>query len=81
MSTVGKKCHKLLIKLLIEARKEKGITQTTLAKRLKKHNQNWVARLESGERRVDVCELILLGKAIGFDPVAVMRQVCKVVKV
>jgi transcriptional regulator with XRE-family HTH domain len=42
---------------LVEARTLAGLTQTEVAKRLGK-TQTYVARCESGERRVDIVELV-----------------------
>lgn len=52
--------HIALIKLLVEKRKQSGMTQAEFADRLSEH-QSFVARLESGQRRVDVIELIKFG--------------------
>jgi len=52
--------------MLIEARERAGMTQTDLANRLGEY-QSFVARLESGQRRVDVVELIELAGILGFD--------------
>lgn len=38
------------------AREEAGLSQTEVARRLKK-TQSWVSKCESGERRVDIIEL------------------------
>lgn len=43
------------------------MTQAELAKRLGEY-QSFVARLESGQRRVDVVEFMDLAEALGFDP-------------
>nr|WP_275116250.1 helix-turn-helix transcriptional regulator [Aliiroseovarius subalbicans] len=51
---------------MVDARQKAGFSQKELAARLKCH-QSLVARLESGERRIDVVELIVLARAIGFD--------------
>ncbi|MEM1037827.1 MAG: XRE family transcriptional regulator [Pseudomonadota bacterium] len=37
-----------------------------MAAKLKRH-QSFVARLESGERRIDVVEFTVLARVIGFD--------------
>lgn len=59
--------HKALISMLVKAREEAGLTQNELAARLGEY-QSFVARLESGQRRVDVVEFLALSEAIGFDP-------------
>lgn len=64
--TLGSARHKKLIKLLIEKREAKGLTQTQLAKQLGEY-QSFVARLESGERRVDVVEYLKLAEVLEFN--------------
>ena len=56
-----------LVRALVDARQNAGLSQQQLAAKLKRH-QSFVARLESGERRIDVVELVVLARAIGFDP-------------
>jgi transcriptional regulator with XRE-family HTH domain len=43
------------------------MTQADLAARLGEY-QLFVARLESGQRRLDVVEFLEIAEAIGFDP-------------
>lgn len=50
------------------------MTQAQLAERLGEY-QSFVARLESGQRRVDVVELIELGSILGFDPAAAVSRI------
>ena len=64
--TIRSSGHEALRSALIAARKEAGLTQTQLAVRLKCH-QSFVARVESGERRIDVIELIVLARALEAD--------------
>ncbi|WP_299048742.1 helix-turn-helix domain-containing protein [uncultured Tateyamaria sp.] len=64
--TIRSSGHEALREALIAARKAAGLTQTELASRLKCH-QSFVARLESGQRRIDVIELIVLSRAIDGD--------------
>jgi len=45
-----------------------------MAERLKCH-QSLVARIESGERRIDVVELVVLARAIGVVPAMILKQV------
>lgn len=63
-----------LISALIAARKCAGMTQTDLAKRLRCH-QSFIARIESGQRRIDVPELVVLCRALGADPIKVLQVV------
>ncbi len=74
IKTLGTKQHKMLIALLIAKREASGMTQTELAENLGEY-QSFIARLESGERRVDVIELIQLARALNFDAAAVVREV------
>ena len=62
--TIRSNGHQALCDALIAARTTAGLTQTELAARLRCH-QSFVARVESGERRVDVVELIVLARALG----------------
>jgi len=68
VKTIRSSGHEALREALIAARKAAGLTQEQLAKRLKQH-QSFVARVESGERRIDVVELVVLARAIGADAV------------
>lgn len=55
-----------LCRALVDARQKAGLSQQQLAARLKRP-QSFVARLESGERRIDVVEFIVLARTIGFE--------------
>jgi transcriptional regulator with XRE-family HTH domain len=59
--------HRALIALLIARREARGLTQSELASRLNEY-QSFVARLESGQRRIDVVEYLELAEILGFDP-------------
>lgn len=67
VKTLGTERHKALIALLIEKREAAGLTQSDLAAKLGEY-QSFVARLESGQRRVDVVEFLALAEILGFDP-------------
>jgi transcriptional regulator with XRE-family HTH domain len=56
-----------MIAQLVQARKNAGITQAELGRRLGQR-QTWVSKVELGERRLDVAEWIEICKAIGVDP-------------
>ena len=72
--TIRSKGQVALCQALVDARKSAGLGQDDLADRLKCH-QSLVARIESGERRIDVVELVVLTRAIGFDPFDVLAIV------
>jgi transcriptional regulator with XRE-family HTH domain len=60
--------------LLIDLRKKAGLTQSELAVKLSKP-QSFVSKMERGERRIDVVELGDVAKALGIDPIEIMRRV------
>ncbi|MDW9468675.1 helix-turn-helix domain-containing protein [Sinorhizobium meliloti] len=70
--TLGSKGHQALVDLIIEKRKSAGLTQDDVAEMLEEH-QSFVARLESGQRRIDVIEYVTLARVIGFDPAEELR--------
>jgi len=72
--TLGSQRHKVLIALLIRKREEAGLTQAQLASSLGEY-QSFIARLESGQRRVDVIEFLDLANILGFDPLAALRDI------
>jgi ribosome-binding protein aMBF1 (putative translation factor) len=60
--------YQRLVPLLREARERAGVSQVDLAERLGKP-QSWVAKIEAGERRVDLAEFIALSEALQLEPV------------
>ena len=74
--TVTSPLQKRLAAMLVGLRKGAGLRQVDVAKKLGVY-QSWVTHLESGQRRIDVIELIELGRAIGFDPADVVRKLNK----
>jgi transcriptional regulator with XRE-family HTH domain len=62
--------------LMIKARKAAGLTQHDLAGRLKKP-QSFIAKYEGGERRLDVVEFLAITRAIGADPVRILKALQK----
>lgn len=59
--------------LLVQSRQSAGLTQVDVARRLKRH-QSYVSKVESGERRLDVAEYIEFARAIGVDPVRLLKK-------
>lgn len=58
------------------ARRQTHLSQRDLARKLKVPS-NWIQRIESLERRVDVAEFIAIARALEVDPVALLGQVLK----
>ena len=71
--TLGTARHRALIAFLTEKRKAAGLSQSELAKALGEY-QSFVARLESGQRRVDVIEYENLARILEFDPYEFLTQ-------
>jgi predicted transcriptional regulator len=59
--------------MLIEARKERALTQLDVAERLGKP-QSFVSKYERGERRLDVVEFLEVANAVGADPKVIIDQ-------
>ena len=74
--TVTSPLQKKLAATLVKLRREAGMRQIDLAAKLGVY-QSWVTHLESGQRRIDVVELIELGRVIGFDPAEIVRKLNK----
>lgn len=74
--TLGSARQKALIAFLIDSRLKAGLTQATLATKLRRY-QSFVATVESGQRRIDVVEFLDFSDAIGFDPITALRQIRK----
>ncbi len=64
---------------LIAARVDARQTQAAVAERLGRP-QSYVAKVERCERRLDVVELLYLAKAIGIDPMPLLRASWKAVR-
>lgn len=65
--TIESQAHEKLRIFVVEKRREAGLTQHQLANRLKR-SQSYVATIETGQRRIDVVELLELAKVLKFDP-------------
>ena len=64
-STFSKE-YEIFLERLVAARKESGLTQDDLARRLRQ-TQSWVSKVERGERRIDVIELRDVCRALGHS--------------
>lgn len=73
LKTLGTTTQKSLVALIRSKRESAGLTQTDVANALGEH-QSFVARLESGQRRIDVVEYVTLAQVIGFDAAEALKQ-------
>jgi transcriptional regulator with XRE-family HTH domain len=71
---VQQKQHKAVGAALAAARERAGLTQQALADRLRKP-QSFVSNYESGQRRIDVLELIRIAGELGANPAKVFQDV------
>jgi transcriptional regulator with XRE-family HTH domain len=58
--------------MLVQARKDSGLTQVDLAARLSRP-QSFVSKFERGERRVDVVEFLEISRALEIDPFSLLK--------
>jgi DNA-binding XRE family transcriptional regulator len=74
---VTKSLHSLkyrqLTALLVETRRKAGLTQQQVADTLKTH-QSYIAKVENGERRIDVVEFMELATALGAVPSKLVKN-------
>jgi transcriptional regulator with XRE-family HTH domain len=72
-SSIRDPIYRELIASIVEARDTAKLTQQVVADRLGRP-QSYVAKVEGFERRIDVVELLQIAKAIGFDPIPLVRR-------
>ena len=76
--TLWSEAQAALVAALVQARKDAGLSQAALAEKLL-CQQSLIARLESGERRIDVVELVILSRALGVEPAEMVGKVLEAV--
>jgi transcriptional regulator with XRE-family HTH domain len=74
LKSIHSKEYKLLLSLIVAARKRAQISQFAVAKSLGKP-QSFMAKVENGERRLDVVEFLRLCRLLRADPYAMLRDV------
>jgi len=65
-----------LLRSLVQARVAAGIRQIDLAERLGKP-QSFVSKMETGERRLDLIEFLVVARALGIDPDTIISQLAR----
>lgn len=71
---IGPEKHKIVGKRLEAARKDSGLSQVQLAKKLRKP-QSFVSSYERGQRRMDMLEFTSVVLAIGGDVGAIATDI------
>ncbi|MBW8639167.1 helix-turn-helix domain-containing protein [Hoeflea sp. WL0058] len=66
--------HKLVASALAAQRRAMGMTQAEVARALGRH-QPFIANIESGERRVDLVELLDIADIIKLDVPALVAEI------
>jgi transcriptional regulator with XRE-family HTH domain len=72
VKSVHSEGQKAFRELMTKARNDADLTQHDVARRLKTH-QSFVAKYEGGERRIDVTEFVTIARAVGADPVRLLK--------
>lgn len=67
------RAHRALLAVLAASRREAGLTQRELAKRLKRPH-SFISKIEAGERRLDVLEFMEIAEALEVDPVDLFKR-------
>ena len=65
---------KTAIEIIVAARQAAGLTQRELADRMEMP-RSMIAKIEMGDRRLDLLEFIAMSRAIGVDEQELFRQV------
>jgi transcriptional regulator with XRE-family HTH domain len=77
--TLSSARQRRLAELIIGYREAAGLTQVDVARALGPH-QPFISNLESGQRRLDVIELLDLASVIGFEPRALLDELARVAR-
>ena len=68
--------HRELVSTVVAMRKSAGLTQRKLADAVGRE-QNYIGRIETGQRRVDLVEFMIICRACGANPVVETNRLAK----
>lgn len=71
---VSSHSYQVAISILVAARRRAGLTQRDLATRLAKP-PSFIAKIETGERRLDIVEFVAIARELGIPPGTVIGQI------
>jgi transcriptional regulator with XRE-family HTH domain len=77
VKVLGTNQHAALVALIRAKRRAAGLRQIDVANKLGEQQQ-WVAMIERGQRRIAYVEFLALAQAIGFDPAKATRKIAKI---
>jgi transcriptional regulator with XRE-family HTH domain len=77
MKEIGSPRHEALRKLVKLERARAELSQEEVAERTGR-GQTFVSAVERGQHKLGVLEFLELAEAIGFDPIAALRQIAKI---
>ena len=66
--------HAALCETIKRQRRAMGLTQAELARKLGK-SQSFIAKVELGERRLDVHEFVAYARALDLDPLELLKVI------
>ena len=73
MKSLRTAAHRALIGILVRARIGAELTQTELARRIRR-SQPWISKVETGDRRLDVIEFAELCRELKLQPGRVLGR-------
>jgi transcriptional regulator with XRE-family HTH domain len=68
--------HRAIASAIATARRQARLSQRQLARKLGAP-PNWIQRIESLERRLDVAEFIAIARVLGVDPTVLLSRVLR----
>jgi transcriptional regulator with XRE-family HTH domain len=74
MKSLRSRWHRAVVTVVAASRREANLTQEQLANRIGWHRSK-IAKIESGERRLDVAEFITIAGALKMEPATLLSRV------
>ena len=74
MKSTYTEAYQLLLSSIEKARKESKMTQAEVANKLGQY-QSYIAKIENGERRIDLIEFLEIARLISLDPHEMIKNI------
>jgi transcriptional regulator with XRE-family HTH domain len=65
--------HRAVMTVIAACRREAGLTQEQFGKACG-YNQAWASKIETGERGVEVAELVMIARVLELDPLVLFKR-------